>query len=216
MTNSIRLACAALLLFSLLGCSESNQPAQEHVATADAPAPTEPAPAAPAEQIEVLPSNQGRIVTHVSIPGYSYLEVENGGERIWIAGNPVQFQEGQVIAWGQAAMMPNFYSKALDRTFDAILFVSDIYNPATQAGAAGGNRDSQGKVQSVNNVAGYSYLEVEMEGHITFWLAVPETQVNVGDTISWQGGSMMRNFSSKSLNRTFEEILFASGINVVN
>jgi len=213
MTNSIRLVFAAVLLLSLLGCSESNQPAVEQEVAAEAPVATK---AAPAEQVGVLPSNQGRIVSHVSVPGYSYLEVENGGERIWIAGNPVEFQEGQIVAWGRAAMMRDFHSKALDRTFDVILFVSDIYDPATQAGAAGGNRDSQGKVLSVNNAAGYSYLEVEMEGHTVFWLAVPETSVNVGDTISWQGGSMMRNFSSKSLNRTFDEILFAGGVNVVN
>jgi len=213
MTNSMSQAAAAVLLLSLLGCSESNQPAEEQAVTANVPIVTD---AAPAEQDDMLPSNQGRVVSHVSVPGYSYLEVENGANRIWIAGNPMEIHAGQVVAWGQAAMMRNFYSKALDRTFEEILFVSDIYDPAMQAGTASGNRDSQGKVLSVNNAAGYSYLEVEMEGHTVFWLAVPETSVNVGDTISWQGGSMMRNFSSKTLNRTFEEILFAGGINVVN
>ena len=130
MKNSNRLVLLAAMVFSLFGCSESNQPAQEQAVVDQPAAVIESEPAA-----ESLPANQGRVVSQFNTPGYSYLEVENGDKRMWIAGNPVQFEEGDVVAWGQAAVMRNFHSKGLDRTFETILFVSDIYDPATQAAA---------------------------------------------------------------------------------
>jgi hypothetical protein len=36
----------------------------------------------------------------------------------------------------------------------------------------------------------------------------------VGDRVSWQGGSMMTNFKSNSLDKTFPEILFVQSVSV--
>jgi hypothetical protein len=36
--------------------------------------------------------------------------------------------------------------------------------------------------------------------------------VQVGDTVTWQGGSVMNNFSSSSLNRTFDQIIFVAAV----
>lgn len=60
--------------------------------------------------------------------------------------------------------------------------------------------------------AGYTYIRVEEKGK-TFWIALPETQVSVGDVISFYEQMLMENFTSRSLNRTFDRILFVEAIN---
>ena len=44
------------------------------------------------------------------------------------------------------------------------------------------------------------------------WLAVQETKVSVGDYVSFLDGTVMKNFESKTLKRTFDSIIFSSGI----
>ena len=60
--------------------------------------------------------------------------------------------------------------------------------------------------------AGYTYIRVEEKGK-TFWIALPETEVSVGEEISFYEQMLMENFSSRSLNRTFDRILFVEAIN---
>ena len=212
MINLKKWGIAAILLSTLFACSESDQSSQEQAGSVQKDEITSNRDnTTPVQASVVLPRNQGKVISHVNVPGYSYLEVENNGQKFWVAGNPVQFEQGDIVAWGQAAVMKNFHSKALDRTFDSILFVSDIYDPATQVKVA---NDNQGKALTVKNAAGYTYIEIERASGANLWLAVPETPVNVDDTISWQGGSMMQNFTSKSLDRTFPEILFAGGVTI--
>ena len=59
------------------------------------------------------------------------------------------------------------------------------------------------------NSAGYTYIKVK-EGTKTYWIAMMQRTVKVGDKISFVEEAQMRKFHSKTLNRTFETILFAS------
>ncbi len=67
-------------------------------------------------------------------------------------------------------------------------------------------------MQESLSAAGYSFIRVEQNGS-SIWLAAPETSLDVGQTISWSGGSPMRDFTSRSLDRTFDEILFVGAVN---
>ena len=67
-----------------------------------------------------------------------------------------------------------------------------------------------GKVVETMNAAGYTYVCVEKNGKKT-WVAVPEMKVTVGSKMSFQPGSVMHNFPSKTLNRTFDSIVFSGG-----
>ena len=60
--------------------------------------------------------------------------------------------------------------------------------------------------------ASYTYIRVEEKGN-KFWIALPETQVSVGETISFYEQMLMENFTSRSLKRTFDRILFVEAIN---
>ncbi len=68
-----------------------------------------------------------------------------------------------------------------------------------------------GKVIEVAEVAGYTYLHVEgKEGKE--WIAGKAAEIKEGDVVRYSTGSIMRNFLSKSLNKTFPEIRFTSAI----
>lgn len=68
-----------------------------------------------------------------------------------------------------------------------------------------------GIVKETINSASYTYILLEHKGKNT-WVAIPETSVDEGEEIMLQPGMPMHNFTSKTLNRTFETIIFSSGI----
>ncbi len=68
-----------------------------------------------------------------------------------------------------------------------------------------------GTVVETKNASGYTYMLVLSEGKKT-WVAIPATSVEEGATVSYYEGMVMQNFTSKTLNRTFETIVFSPGI----
>ena len=86
------------------------------------------------------------------------------------------------------------------------------------AGAEGGMQQPanpagkiKGKAKEVLSGGGFTYVLVGAEKGDT-WVAVPQTKVEVGETCSIAEGQVMQNFPSKTLNRTFNEIVFSPGI----
>lgn len=70
-----------------------------------------------------------------------------------------------------------------------------------------------GKVAETMEASGYTYVLVD-KGTEKVWVAGPRTAVKVGDEVYVPEGSTMANFESKSLKRTFEQIIFSSAIMV--
>ncbi len=68
-----------------------------------------------------------------------------------------------------------------------------------------------GKVVETMNAGGYTYISLERDGKKT-WFAIPETVVKVGQKVTLQPGGEMQNFTSKTLNRTFDSIIFSGGL----
>lgn len=69
-----------------------------------------------------------------------------------------------------------------------------------------------GKVLETINSGGYSYVYIEKKDGKKIWVAVMETKVKVGSQITFKPGMKMTNFESKSLNRTFDTIVFSNGV----
>ncbi|MFK5938788.1 MAG: hypothetical protein QM497_10390 [Sulfurimonas sp.] len=65
------------------------------------------------------------------------------------------------------------------------------------------------KITETLGSGGYTYMKV-VEGKNTYWIAMTQRKVKVGDDISFSEQGWMKNFKSKTLNRTFDNILFAS------
>jgi len=70
----------------------------------------------------------------------------------------------------------------------------------------------KGKVLETKDASGYTYVHLDDGSKDGVWAAVPKTKVNVGEEVTLQGGSVMDNFTSKTLNKTFNKIIFASGL----
>lgn len=68
----------------------------------------------------------GEVISTIDSGGYTYIEAKDGGETFWIASPNVFLQKGDKISFAGGMWMPNFKSKALDRTFDKILFVDGV------------------------------------------------------------------------------------------
>ncbi len=68
-----------------------------------------------------------------------------------------------------------------------------------------------GKVTETMDSGGYTYVAVEKDGRQT-WIAVPLVKVTVGQEVSFIPGIVMHNFTSKTLGRTFETIIFSGGL----
>lgn len=65
------------------------------------------------------------------------------------------------------------------------------------------------KVVETLNSGGYTYIYAQ-EGSENYWIAMTERRVAKGETISFNEQGWMQNFHSKTLDRTFDKILFAS------
>lgn len=72
----------------------------------------------------------------------------------------------------------------------------------------------EGKVVSSINTAGYTYVEVSQNGK-NVWLAASLINVKPGNRIRFDDGTMMTNFHSSSLQRTFPAVLFVNDVSVI-
>ena len=197
MKSSVILTIVTLLLAA---CGSDNAPVDNKAAISD----TE------------LSGNRGEVLSSIQVPSYTYIEVRTDGRILWLAGNPVEVEDGEIIAWDPSIVMQDFQSNTLNRTFDELLFVSAVHQGTDAAPTVTELKPEPdiGTVRSTENAGGYTYIELETDAGDIVWLAAPQTEVAVADRVTWQGGSIMVNFESRSLGKTFPEILFVGGVSI--
>lgn len=78
-------------------------------------------PPTPAE----LP-NQGKVISHIDANEFTYIEVERNGAREWIAAPKMALKAGSTIRYEEGAVMTDFHSKLLQRTFARVTFVGFV------------------------------------------------------------------------------------------
>ena len=193
---------------ALAGCSGTSE---------DAPATDAPQGAMPADHPPIQGMSSGQVtgppvevVETMEAAGYTYALMESEGEQMWTAGPTTELAVGDSVVLMDPMPMRNFHSNTLDRDFDAILFVSGFVAPGELPDAP------RGTASEVMHSGGYTYVQVEMEDGVMHWLAGPQIGMAEGDMVSWTGGMTMTDFTSSTLERTFEEILFVDGLQVVN
>jgi len=183
----------------------------------------------------------GRVAETMNSGGYTYVNLEKDGKSTWVAIPPLKVQVGQELKLRPGMSMGKFTSSTLKRTFDNIIFSPGVAtdaakqksetpdnvgpHPALPAGhpsigvaqppqghpmTATTGSTLSGKVAETMNSGGYTYVNLENDGKKT-WVAVPTMQVSVGQNLELMNGAEMTNFSSTSLNRTFDSIIFSAG-----
>ena len=82
-------------------------------------------------------------------------------------------------------------------------------------GAAEAPLPQKAKVLNSIDAAQYTYLEVT-QNKKTLWLAGTTVKVKKGDVIRFDDGMVMKDFHSKTLNRTFPAVTFVNRVVVTN
>ncbi|MBU2573975.1 MAG: DNA-binding protein [Elusimicrobia bacterium] len=76
--------------------------------------------------------------------------------------------------------------------------------------AASAQNAVSGRVAETMDSGGYTYVRVA-RGKDSTWVATFKQAVKVGDDVSFAAGTVMTDFHSKSLKRTFKKIIFSEG-----
>lgn len=105
---------------------------------------------------------------------------------------------------------------AISRSFDSlrfavVAFVVAVATIPSAVPAASATAPFTGKVVQTMDVGSYTYVEIDT-GEAKIWAAAPRTSLKEGDEVVAPDGILMRNFTSKTLDRTFEEIYFVSSL----
>lgn len=175
---------------------------------------------------EDLTANLSGTVTETMEGGrYTYVQIDTGKGREWIASFHCDAKVGDRVTAHGGTPMQNFSSPTLKRTFDRILFTGDLVigtNAPAKAGLPSGHPDIGmptgasapvivGEVVETMSVKPYTYVKVQ-GSHETIWAAANYFEVKKGDRVSVPQGSLMKDFESPSLKRTFKEIYFVGTI----
>ncbi|MGE5305387.1 MAG: nucleotide-binding protein [Alphaproteobacteria bacterium] len=118
MTNRIYAPMAAVLLTSLVVTANAT------VDGAEAPRPAAK-PAASAEK-QATAAQTGKVVEVINASNYTYLRVDTGREKLWLAAPQTKVKAGEKVTFGAGLPMKNFESKALGRKFDTVYFVDQV------------------------------------------------------------------------------------------
>jgi hypothetical protein len=74
----------------------------------------------------------------------------------------------------------------------------------------------QGKVLETIDSNAYTYIQVQIQmGHKKLWLAAPRVALKKGQFIRFPSGTLIRNFYSRKLKRTFDGVIFIRTLDIL-
>ncbi len=109
-----------LAVLALAACGK-----KEEAPKAETPA-AQPQAAAPAAKAAGI---TGKVVETMNAAGYTYVQVDDGKQKIWAAAPEFNVAVGDDVIVPDGMPMKNYHSKSLDRDFDVVYFVDSILNP---------------------------------------------------------------------------------------
>ncbi|RZI42857.1 hypothetical protein EGT07_12840 [Herbaspirillum sp. HC18] len=69
---------------------------------------------------------KGKVVSSIDANEYTYIEVNQGKNTLWLAAPKTAVKKDSVIRFEDGAVMTNFHSKLLNRTFPSVMFVGRV------------------------------------------------------------------------------------------
>lgn len=70
--------------------------------------------------------NEGTVLDVIHANDFTYLEVAGAKDKEWIATQKMEIRIGTRIRYEDGAVMQNFYSKLLKRTFPSVMFINHL------------------------------------------------------------------------------------------
>ncbi|MCF6291087.1 MAG: DNA-binding protein [Desulfobacterales bacterium] len=130
MRKYISLGCGLMLLLTTsIACNRQDA----ETTTQSTPAPEASAPAStetPAPAASPLTVKKGTVVEAMNAAGYTYMLVDDGTEKKWVAITESQVKAGDKVSYYDGIVMENFHSKTLNRNFDSVVFSSGLVGQA--------------------------------------------------------------------------------------
>ena len=77
-------------------------------------------------EIPAVAGHKGKVVEAMNAAGYTYVQVEENGQKLWVAVMQTDVKPGEIVEFPDSSPMVNFKSKALNRTFDKIYFAPGL------------------------------------------------------------------------------------------
>jgi hypothetical protein len=110
----------------------------------------------------------GVVLETVTGGGYTYIHIEEDGKKFWIAGPQTSISKGARVGFSEQVWMSNFTSKALNRTFDKLLFVSGVQveSSVPASSAISPPTDSTSEVTGTYTVEELLSGKDELNGHL--------------------------------------------------
>ena len=189
--------------------------------------------------------HEGKIAEVIAAGAYTYLLVTQDGTKTWLAIPRREIAVGTRIEYGEGALMTDFHSSSLDRTFAEVWFLDSVVAPGDagpgspshppipdsaggdQAGTAmpPGHPAVAAAIDPADLPHGGTVAEVISAGNYTYlrvdesgaatWLAIPRQDIPVGARVRYDEGAEMKDFHSAALNRDFASVLFLGGVAVL-
>jgi hypothetical protein len=78
------------------------------------------------QDMSVAADHKGKVISTMNAAGYTYIEVEEKGKKLWVAVGEVKVKPGDEVEFPDSPPLDNFQSKTLNRTFDKIILSPDI------------------------------------------------------------------------------------------
>lgn len=78
------------------------------------------------KEIPAGTGHKGKVLQVMEAGTYTYVEVEEKGQKLWIAALKTKLNKGDIVEFPDSKPMEKFESKALKRTFDKIIFAESI------------------------------------------------------------------------------------------
>jgi hypothetical protein len=185
---------AGVLVTGLVACKskvqETAPPAAPQPQTS-APAPVTPAPAMPGPAAQAPKYFSGKVLETMNSGSYTYVNVDNGKEKIWAAAPQFDVKVGETVNVPEGMPMKNYESKTLNRKFDVVYFVGAIGKgdkfPTAAAAPAGGNAAGEPTQLPEGAHPKLDPAQAAKDAKVTF-AGIKKADKTVGDVYAGQDG----------------------------
>ena len=78
------------------------------------------------QEIKAGAGHKGKVVETMDSAGYTYVQVDENGQKLWVAVMQTPVKVGDTVEFPDSPPMVNFQSKTLKRTFEKIIFAPGL------------------------------------------------------------------------------------------
>lgn len=129
------LVMLAIVAVAAAGCKKKEEAPQATAPEAAPPAGQQMPATAPGgdphaglkpQEVKPGAGHKGKVLETMDSGGYTYVLVEENGEKLWVAAMQTPVKVGDTVEFPDSPPMINFQSKTLKRTFDKIIFAPGL------------------------------------------------------------------------------------------